>query len=163
MTNRDERAKWAFLLAAPRNDARDPRIRRLAGYLWQCCAGREETFCHLAHAMCRDGIKYETDTARTGGEDVAGLTNTRLLLDSFSRGVDDCDASARLFVALCLARNMSARMVAMWRGDPEVLAHVYGEVLLAGKWLPVECTLRRARVGDPPLEVPRERDGTWLR
>lgn len=160
-----DRAKWDFLQRAPAADARDPELARLAGALAAVSARARQparAFAHLAACVARDCIRYERDTARTGGEDIAGLTRPPApALEAFRRGVDDCDAKARLFCALCLAAGTRARMVPLWRGDE--LQHVSAEVLLDGQWEPVELTLARARVGDRPKDVPREGDGQWLR
>lgn len=158
----DDRKKWEFLARAPERDARDPELVRIARFLWFAALGKPWPFAHLCAALARDGIRYERDVARTGGEDIAGFTRGyRSPLEALRRGVDDCDAKARLFVALCRACRLRARMVPLWRGDE--LQHVSAEVFLDGEWQPVELTLARARVGDAPRDVPTEKDGTWLR
>ena len=83
------------------------------------------------------------------------------------RGLDDCDAKARIFVALCLARRMHAEMVPRWKGGK--LVHVYGRVFVHGpgesapRWYYAETILRRARLGDIAESVPKEIEtGKWL-
>lgn len=159
-----DREKWQYLKAAPARDAHHPELRRRARLLWQAANDDPHRFAHLAHAVARDWIRYQTDTARVGGEDIAGYTRPRRPndpLEALQRGNDDCDAKARLFCALCLAQRVPAEMCDIWKG--ERLAHVYARVLLDGKWLPVELTLARARLGDDPRAVPKEADGKWLR
>jgi len=123
-------------------------------------------FLHLAHALARDGIRYRRDIERVGAEDIAGLTrpeNQNDPVDALLRGEDDCDAKARLFVAVCLAAGRPARMVDWWRRTAhgtEMLAHVSAEAFLDRRWLPVELTLARARLGDRGNDVPREKDGS---
>lgn len=161
-----ELAKWRFLAAAPYLDARTPQIRKLAANLWECAQRDPERFAHLAQCVARDNIKFVRDTARVGEEDIAGYTRVpgRLdAVDALVRGADDCDAKARLFVALCLCAGVPARMEKMETGAG-MLQHVYGSVRLGDVWCPVELTLQRARVGDDPYSVPVERaTGKWLR
>ncbi len=162
----DDVRKWAFLAAAPHADVRHPQIRRKAEQLWEVADQNPERFVHLAHTLARDCIRYERDTARVGEEDVAGFTrepSPNDAVDALNRGVDDCDAKARLFVALCLAVRLRAKMEPLWNRAGR-LQHVYASVMLDGKQQPVELTLRRARVGDDPYSVPFEK-GTkkWLR
>lgn len=146
--------KWRFLQAAPREDAGHPFIRDLAGWFSRAGFGRPEVVANLAHALVRDGISMLHDTARVGGEDVAGFTRpstTDDAIDALRRGVDDCDAKARLFVAICLAAGLGARMRPLWQGTR--LAHVWAEVNLGNRWYPVETTVSHARIGDHPLTL----------
>jgi len=165
--SRTDSDKWEYLKHAPARDMHHTEIRRLASVL-RCAAGDDVRFAALAHTVARDWIRYQTDTARVGREDL-GHPVTALV-----RGVDDCDAKARLFVALCLAAGLTAEMRDRWRGDE--LAHVYAAVKLEGKWHTVELTLTRARIGDelpdrvgpgelghtPGETIPKETNGQWL-
>lgn len=157
--------KWEFLATAPTQDARAPEVRRLATLLSGVAELTPEpgrAMAALALTVARDLVRQLPDVERVGHEDVAGYT--RKLgdpLEALRRGVDDCDAKARLFVAICLAAGMAARMRGLWRDGK--LAHVYGEVNVGGQWLPAETTLARARIGDPPQAVPREATGEWRR
>jgi transglutaminase-like putative cysteine protease len=146
-----------------RRDARHEAVRELTGHLLNVAEllGHRELVLHLIHAVARDGIRYQTDTARTGGEDIAGLTRAYdHPLTAAWRGKDDCDAKARLFVALAIAAGYAARVAGLIEAD--VLTHVYPEVWRGGTWTPAETTLSRARLGDPPREVPKESSGRWL-
>ena len=164
-----EQRKWEFLRAAPERDAKSAELRLIARNLLVVVGSRPRMFTVMAHALCRDGIQFQSDTARTGGEDITGLTRDPApgdALDAWRRGVDDCDAKARLFCALCLAVGLPARMVAHWKptahdGGAQRLAHVSAEVSLDGQWLPIELTLARARLGERGEDVPKERDGQW--
>ncbi|OFW65967.1 MAG: hypothetical protein A2Y74_05390 [Actinobacteria bacterium RBG_13_63_9] len=158
--------KWRFLAAAPYLDVQDVRLRRLAASLWEVAQRDPERFANLAQCVARDNVRFVRDTARVGEEDIAGYTRTPGRLDAVEalvRGWDDCDAKARLFVALCLAQRVPAKMMPLENGAG-MLQHVYAAVRFGGgNWLPVELTLRRARVGDDPYAVPKEADGQWLR
>lgn len=161
---KSELNKWRFLYAAPHLDARNRHIVGLAKILWEAAQRRPERFVNLAHCVARDNIAFVRDTSRVGGEDIAGYTRLPSrddAVEALLRGADDCDAKSRIFVALCLAAKIPAKMMPLERGD--MLQHVYGAVCLGEEWLPVETTLRRARVGDDPYEVPKELSGEWLR
>ncbi len=162
----DEMAKWRFLAASPYLDVQEPRLRKLAANLWECAQRDPERFANLAQCVARDNIHFIRDTARVGGEDIAGYTRTPGRFDAVEaliRGEDDCDAKARIFVALCLAQGVPAKMMPLQNGAG-MLQHVFAAVRLGEPWLPVELTLRRARVGDDPYAVPVERTtGQWLR
>lgn len=168
---KDDEEKWIFLRDAPRIDAREPAVARLAALFWEISKGNPENYCRLAMAFCRDVIRYESDTTRTGGEDIQHAGE---LSDILNRGTDDCDGKARLFTALCLAAGLNASMVDHWRDDPRApngrdLYHVSSVVILPGhdKPVPVELTLYRARLGDNPTDFPRsvphEVSGHWSR
>lgn len=157
-----DREKWAFLERAPVADACDPGLQDVARHLWRAALCTPRVFVHLAHALARDGITYQTDTRRTGGEDIAGFTRRQgHALEALERGKDDCDAKARLFVALCLAAGLRARMVPKWEG--ETLRHVSAAVTIGGRELAVETILARARLGDRAENIPTEKDTKrWL-
>ena len=159
LTDRDfssDLEKWGFLRDAPALDAKDYRVRELAAALWVAADANPRAFAILAQAYCRDVIVYMTDTEQFGSEDIAPAGQVG---DVIGRQVDDCDAKARLFVALCLAEKIPARMVGHWTGGD--LTHVSGQVQIAGRWIPVELTLARARLGDEPAQVPKEVTGHW--
>lgn len=165
----EEQTKWEFLQKAPFADARNPEIRARAEALWRAAGGNVVVFAQLAHALARDGVRYATDTARVGTEDIAGFTREPTpsdAVDALHRGRDDCDAKARLFVALCLAQGVPAEMVDYWKptnwaNGASRLAHVAAKVRLGERWYPVELTLARARLGERGEQVPKEADGTW--
>lgn len=151
-----DRKKWAFLERAPEHDALDPGLQDVARALWRASLCRPLVFAHLVHALARDGIRYQTDTKRTGGEDIAGFTRRQSYpLEPLERGTDDCDAKARLFVALCRAVGLRARMVPRW--DGETLRHVSAAVTIDGKELAAETILARARLGETAEQVPEEK------
>lgn len=165
----EEVKKWRFLAGAPHADALHPEIQVVADALWKVAKTRD-AYLELVHCLARDVIRYATDTARVGTEDIAGYTREPKrndAVEALHRRLDDCDAKARLFVALCLAKGIRAKMQPLWEsraGNLGRLAHVYAAVLIDERWLPVECTLKRARIGDEPKAVPFERGKKdWLR
>lgn len=155
--NTRDRLKWAQLRALTERDAQDERVRHMAQLLKDAAMGRREVFIALCQAMARDGIVYVSDTARTGGEDIAGVTRPYGdPLEAFERGADDCDAKARFCVALLLAGGLGARLADWWDKRTGDLAHVGAEVQIGGKWNHLETILSRARFGDEPKDVPPE-------
>lgn len=170
MTDED---KWNFLKHAPELDASHPQIEKLARELMTAADGDTKRFLLLAHTVARDFIRQTSDVNRTGGEDIAGLTRPPTPddpVDALRRGEDDCDAKARLFVALCLAAHIQARMVPRWSPAPvsettpkgRTLTHVSAEARLGDHFLPVELTLSRARLGEQGENVPKEiATGHW--
>lgn len=153
--------KWNFLSHAPANDARHHKIAEIAKHLWRAASGNQTRFATLAQCVARDWIKQVTDSVRIGREDIAGLTREPTpddAVDALRRGVDDCDAKARLFVALCLAVGVPAEVVGWWsKGDVPDLVHVSARCYLAHSWVPVELTLSRARLGELGTNVPFEK------
>jgi transglutaminase-like putative cysteine protease len=158
-------------------DSTTPQLRFIADRLAECSMRRQETYVQLAFALAGRCISYQLDSERVGKEDIAGFTRpsrTTDALEALERGSDDCDAKARLFVALCLARGVRAQLMPVWRcrdgqltfaSTPEMptdeLAHVYGAVWMLGAWHWAETTLARACLGDHPLVVPKEKSGQW--
>ena len=171
MDPQEERAKWDFLQAAPERDAGDTMIKGIAQHLLAISylsPFPDWCFAQLALALVRDCIRYQLDTDRVGREQIDGFTDPwASAILPFQRGVDDCDAKARMFVALCLAAGLDAEMVPRWRGQR--LAHVWGRVKVKGpgeslpRWYNAETILRRARLGDVSDKVPKEIEtGRWL-
>lgn len=170
--------KWRFLFMAPELDARNSKLRHLSKLLWAAAGGNTKRYLQLAFTVARDWVRQLPDTDRLGNEDIAGFTREPSpddAVDALRRGYDDCDAKARLFVALALAAGINARMVPYWRAPGETgplrpwglprgkLAHVAAEVRLNEHWWPVETTLGRARMGELGDMVPKETaGGKWL-
>lgn len=178
--------KWLFLRDAPAKDATRPEVQALAENLWAVASMARFprwAYVELAQAVARDLIRYVPDTTRVGREQIDGFTDPYISpLAPLERGTDDCDAKARLFVTLCLARKIAAEMVP----TPSVqevaagkeLRHVSARVFIAlpaydrnsndltedaPRWVPVETILARAKVAEPANNVPVERDtGNWL-
>lgn len=163
-----EALKWEFLKNAWREDSRLPMISVISKGLMLGCFGNAHRYCKMALAYARDGIRYEGDTPRTGGEDIAGFTRPGTIEADLRRGSDDCDLKARLFVALCRCpvASLEAEMlpvVELTAAGP-VLTHVRAQVKINGKWYTAEPSLARARLGEVPADVPREQsDGKWAR
>lgn len=169
----DDEQKWEYLRTIPSTDAEHPTIRNLARILELASGHNPKRLAQLIMTVARDWIRQTSDVTERGGEDIAGLTRDPTAddaIDALRRGEDDCDAKARLFVALALASGLQARIVPRWRpalAGPQTpkartLSHVSAEVAIDGKWLPVELTLSRARLGEIGEQVPKElATGKW--
>lgn len=159
----DDAHKWELLQEMPNIDSKNAKLKEMADLIWQLSMHRPIVFFKLALAVARDGITYESDIKQFGHEDIAGVTRAPEpddAIDSYERGSDDCDAKARLFVALCLARGFTARLWPLWKNN--VLKHVAGEVKHNGHWLHAETILARARLGEMHTDVPKETStGKW--
>jgi transglutaminase-like putative cysteine protease len=159
----DSQHKWRLLQEMPVRDSRNPKLRDLADKLWEISLGRPTTFFKMALALARDGITFASDIKQFGHEDIAGVTRhpePNDAVDAYLRGNDDCDAKARLFVALCLARGFEARLWPLWKKGQ--LTHVAAEVNYRGKWIHAETILSRARLGEMHTDVPKEpTTGKW--
>jgi transglutaminase-like putative cysteine protease len=168
----DDQLKWEYLKGIPAIDMLHPIVKTLALKLLEASGGNAKRLAQLIHTVARDWIRQTSDVTERGGEDIAGLTREPTsadAIDALKRGEDDCDAKARLFVALCLASGLNARMVPRWMVVPvspitpqgKTLTHVSAEVYLDGKWQSVELTLARARLGETGEQIPKEKDGKW--
>lgn len=155
--------KWQRLSGIVKSDAENPKLKRMAGLIWELSQEKPMRFLKLALAVARDGIEYESDIKQFGHEDIAGITRAPDpddAIDAYTRGHDDCDAKARLFVALCLAAGFNARLWPLWKHG--VLQHVAGEVKYEGKWIHAETILARAQLGEMHEDVPKEiKTGHW--
>ena len=158
----NDHEKWTLLQEVCITDSKNPDIIRMSEMLWELSRSQPIRFFRLALATARDGIEYESDIKQFGHEDIAGVTrppNPDDAIEAYKRGHDDCDAKARLFVALCLAAGFKARLWPLWKHG--ALQHVAAEVQFQGRWLHAETILSRARLGEMHTEVPKETNGQW--
>lgn len=173
----EELRKWEFLRDVPTRDAASTETRgndelRLIALSLASVANfspwPQWSFANLALGLARDCIRYQLDSDRVGREQIDGYTDPYISpIDPYTRGYDDCDAKARLFVALCRCRGVIAEMVPRVNGSK--LAHVYARAFVKGpgdvvaRWYLAETILRRARLGDIAEDVPKEIEtGKWL-
>jgi transglutaminase-like putative cysteine protease len=155
--------KWQLLQEVCISDSKNPKIIKMAKMIWGLSMSDPMRFFRLALAVARDGIKFESDVKQFGGEDIAGITRPpepNDAIEAYSRGHDDCDSKARLFVALCLAAGFTARLWPLWRHGR--LQHVAAEVQFQGRWIHAETIVARARLGEMHTQVPKEPNGKWL-
>lgn len=158
----DDQHKWKLLQEACVVDSKNPRLIKMSRMIWGLSMSSPERFFRLALAVARDGVKYESDIKQFGHEDIASVTRYPTAgdsLDAYTRGHDDCDAKARLFVALCLAAGFKARLWPLWKHGQ--LTHVAAEVDFQGRTIHAETILSRARLGEMHTDVPKEPNGRW--
>lgn len=122
----DDKARW--LDAEATLDASSPRLQRFATLIAARSVNAPVTFFSLA----RDGIRYLPDRDPQGQR----AEELRDSLSILRRGYDDCDGKVRLFVALCRAIGVRARVVPVYNGDRFV--HVQAEVAGVPGWQPTE-------------------------
>ena len=151
--------KADFLDAMARFDARIPKLRRFAG----------------------------DEAARRDPNDRKGLAETMFAIaarlhyvndprwEEFSdawtaleRGWGDCDDKSRVFVALCTAVGLEARIRPVFDHQGN-FTHVQGEVRWPGSikekkaqpggWILAEFILRGSKLGDDPDDLPRDAAG----
>lgn len=104
-------------------------------------------FCKLPPAdrpaailrFCQYAIDYVRDPKREVLED-----STVTLM----RGFGDCDAKARVFVALCRASGIRARICPV--RPAEDFPHVLAEVLIGGQWLQADPTILNSTINNIP-------------
>lgn len=170
----NEWARWLFLKDAPTEDAWSEKLVEVANGLRQAAEvwGRSSvrrtclTFAQLALALTQRELLYADDLGT--GEDIRGFTRPNTSpMETVDKGGDDCDEKARLFVALCLAAGIGARMVGWW-SKAGTFDHVSAEILVPGEaggteWIHAETIIKRAMLGEMADAVPREADGRWLR
>ncbi len=158
----NDQEKWQLLQEVCISDSKNPKIVRMAEILWELSQSQPIRFFKFALAVARDGIEYESDIKQFGGEDIAGVTRPPEpddAIDAYTRGHDDCDAKARLFVALCLAAGFKAQLWPLWKHGN--LQHVAAEVQFGDRWIHAETILSRARLGEMHTDVPKESNGAW--
>lgn len=158
----DDSEKWQLLQEACVVDSKSPKIIKMAKMIWGLSQSRPVRFFKLALAVARDGIEYESDIKQFGHEDIASVTRSPKAgdaIEAYERGYDDCDAKARLFVAICLAGGFNARLWPLWKHGQ--LRHVAAEVRFQGRVYHAETIISRARLGDMHTDVPKETNGRW--
>lgn len=114
------------------------------------------------HRFVRDAVTYVRDPSREEFSD----SNAILL-----RGYGDCDDKARLFVALCRAISLQARIRPLFNRQGEFV-HVQAEVRWPGSetrpdtqlggWILAECILKDIALGQNPEHMPRDEWGRRL-
>lgn len=166
----EEKARW--LDANASLDAAMVRVRELAGR-FRAAHHDPEELARSIHRWVRDSIRYVSDTAKVAkwrpnpeGEEFADSETI------IARDFDDCDGKSRLFVALCRAAGIEARIRPVFTRHPFDFVHVQAECRWpgseslpeaeAGGWLLAELILRDCKLGQDPDTVPRGKDGKRL-
>ena len=157
-------AKADYMSRAAVRDASDPMVQSWAKqFVGLPRPEREEAILR----MVQWGLRYERDPH---WYDEDGVRHGIELLDSaavgLQRGYGDCDLKARLFVALCRAAGIDARIDPVFRGIdgfPHVRARVLG---VDGRWRVADPTIVNSTIGKLPVKplvaFPREDESAGL-
>ena len=142
-------AKAQYMAEAALRDARDPAV---ISWAHQFMALPPEQRAAAILRFCQLGLRYQRDPA---WHDQAGNRHGIEVLDSSAvllfRGYGDCDAKTRLFLALCKACGVPARLDPVFRGA-EGFPHVRAEVLdeTTGRWLIADPSIANSTIGHLP-------------
>jgi hypothetical protein len=151
----DREDKARYMAEAARHDAEDPAVRSWARqFLRLPVEERADRVLEFVQAC----IRYEQDPAWYGpNRERHGVE----LLDSSAVGLHraygDCDLKARLFVALCLASGVEAKIDPVFRGDtgfPHVRAKVLRRSSETGGegWDVADPTITNSAIGRLPRQ-----------
>jgi transglutaminase-like putative cysteine protease len=146
----DEQDKAKWLGAAARFDSLHPAIQETAARFGRLPPPER---AQAIHRFVRDSIAYTRDP---GGREEFADAPTVLL-----RGHDDCDGKARLFVALCEAAGLPARILPWW-GAGGHFDHVQAEVCVGGRWLLAELIVHGVELGEGPEKGSRDASGAFV-
>ena len=151
----EEKARW--LDGAARLDSLTVPVRRFAARFvaaYKHAADRARAI----QRWVRDHVRYTKDAPRMAGAMGEEFASSE---DILRRLTDDCDGKSRLFVALCLAAGLEARIRPVFKGPHFV--HVQGEVrwpgssaepqAMPGGWMLAELIVRGVNLGDDPTKV----------
>lgn len=155
----EEKAQW--LDANASLDSRLSSVRDFAASVARAHdPNDQEGVIRDLHSFVRDSIRYQRDPNRE--EQFADAATV------LARGYDDCDGKARLFVALCRAGGLEARIRPVFDGHRDFV-HVQAEARWPGSerhpkqqgggWLLCELIERWANIGDDPDAIPRDGGG----
>jgi hypothetical protein len=138
---KEDKAQW--MQEGAERDASDLDVIAWARWLAPFEGTPEREHVRILFRFVRDAIRYTKDP----GEEV--LDGSAVVL---ARGYGDCDAKARLFVALCLASGINARIDPVFRGNsfPHVRAvWMDGDLLVV-----VDPCIINSDVGELPRGAP---------
>lgn len=147
------REKAEALDAGASLDIRFPRVQNLAQRFTEAHPHKLDR-AHAIFKFVRDSIRYKMDSGGTGVEELADsdaiLTN----------GADDCDGKARLFVAICRAARILARIQPV-ANVARGFYHVQASCLPVppGPWLLAELIIDGVPLGRGPESGTRDASG----
>ncbi len=154
MTFDNLQAKARWLDAAASLDARDPNIRELAvRYEKAYGANDPGRVAREIHRFARDGIAY------CFGPSHQEFASSWTILNRPGGACDNCAGKSRVFVALCRAVEIDARIVPNFK-QPDEFNHVQAQVRWdgserepmaeAGGWLRAELIVQGVPLGYGP-------------
>ena len=151
----EEKARW--LDGAASLDSLTRPVRTFAARFVQAYAHPADR-ARAIQAWVRDTVRYVKDRPTLTGALGEEFASSEEIL---RRLTDDCDGKSRLFVALCRAAGLEARIRPVFRGPHFV--HVQGEVrwpgsssephAMPGGWMLAELIVKGIGIGDDPTKV----------
>ncbi len=129
---------------------RDPWVRQTAGWIVERVREHDELGeVRAVYEWVRQHIRYVKDPI---GKET--LSSARWTL---SHGFGDCDdINAILLPALAGVIGYPVRLVTISQ-EPGDFSHVYAEVFVAGRWIPLDAARPGARFGTAPAHYARKR------
>lgn len=138
---RDHFEKAAYMQQGAERDADAPLVRAWASQFAHGTSPRARAEAILS--FCQFAIDYVNDP----GVEILDSASVALV-----RGFGDCDAKSRLFVALCLACRIPARIQPRFREGGKRFPHVLAAVHLDDHWYEADPTILNSRIGHIPLQ-----------
>ena len=147
-------AKANWLDAAASLDARHPGVRELSMRFAKARGPNDRAgLARDIHAFCRDSISY------CFGPSHQEFADSWTILNRPGGACDNCAGKARVFVALCRASEIDARIVPNFK-HPDEFNHVQAQVRWPGSendpraeadgWLRAELIVSGVALGDGP-------------
>ncbi len=138
---RDHFEKAAYMQQGAERDAHAPLVRAWASQFLQ---GRDSrAIADAILSFCQLSIDYVNDP----GVEILDSASVAIV-----RGFGDCDAKSRLFVALCLACGIPARIQPRFREGGKRFPHVLAAVQLDNCWYEADPTIINSRIGQIPVQ-----------
>jgi transglutaminase-like putative cysteine protease len=152
--------KANYIDAAASLDARHPVVRELAGRFAKARGPNDQAgIARDLHDFVRDSVTYVYGPSHQEFADSAAILN---------RGWDNCAGKSRLFVALCRAVELDARIVPNFK-NPDEFNHVQAQVRYPGSakdpraepggWLRAELIAKGVPLGSGPEVAPLDANG----
>ncbi len=137
---KDNFEKAAYMQRGAEKDAHAPLVRAWARQFLQGPDAR--SIAEAIFSFCQLAVDYVNDP----GVEILDSASVAL-----ARGFGDCDAKSRLFVALCLACGIPARIQPRFREGGKRFPHVLAAVQLNHQWYEADPTIVNSRIGQIPI------------
>ncbi len=138
---------------AVRESQSDPMVRAAAGTILRGVAANDDLAeARILYEWVRHNIRFTKDPV-----DFETISSARWTL---THGFGDCDdINAVLLPALLMITGHPVRLVTISNQPkaPEAFTHVYAEVEIKGRWIPIDAARRNARFGVGPSRHFRKR------
>jgi len=108
-----------------------------------------------AFAFVKDNIRYTGDMI--GMEYIQTPTYILTMLMNNQTVMGDCDDSTTLLLSLLRSLGFMVRVKITGYNGSDEFTHVYGEVWIENRWVPVDTIVPDFSVGDEALHISRSR------